>query len=330
MLGFLTLLWGIGALRLRTLPVPHVSLTRMAAGLSPPGGETMLDESHSSSSSRSTSSIGRDRLSNSSFLPAVLNYCLYTTCNTITNLFPLWVLGATIFGYYRPEVIKSYMHLVSPALALTMGFMGMTLTGNDFLRVLKEPRYILLGMASQFTIMPLLAATMAKTQQLPPELSAGLILVGCAPGGTASNLVTLIAKADVALSVTMTALSTMAASFMTPLMTSRLASQYVTVNQMELVKATVNVVLAPVTGGLLINKLQPKLSERLSGFTPSLSVLLVAFICGTISAMNAATLPANAVTLINSGFSLKVNNIYTQNNRFKPILILFNQSYFIG
>ena len=122
------------------------------------------------------------------------------TCDTITNLFPLWVLAATILGYIQPGLIRSYMHLVSPALALTMGFMGMTLTGNDFLRVLKQPQYVLLGMASQFTIMPLLASKMAKMQQLPSELSAGLILVGCAPGGTASNLVTLIAKADVALS----------------------------------------------------------------------------------------------------------------------------------
>ena len=197
-----------------------------------------------------------------------------------TQLFPLWVLASSLFGYFNPTAFNQYMHCVSPCLALTMGFMGMTLTGGDFLRVLSQPQYVLLGFLSQFTIMPLLAANIAKYQSLGPELSAGLILVGCAPGGTASNLVTLIARADVALSVTMTACSTIAASFMTPYLTSKLASQYVDVNRAALVRSTVDVVLAPVLGGLVLNKYIPKLTRPLSKVTPALSVLLVAFICG--------------------------------------------------
>ena len=167
----------------------RTAFIRRHAGLSPPGGSFEDNSNVIVSKHRQTRGI-----------LSVLGSCLLMTCDTITNLFPLWVLAATILGYIQPGLIRSYMHLVSPALALTMGFMGMTLTGNDFLRVLKQPQYVLLGMASQFTIMPLLASKMAKMQQLPSELSAGLILVGCAPGGTASNLVTLIAKADVALS----------------------------------------------------------------------------------------------------------------------------------
>ena len=174
-----------------------LSRNRLAAGLTPPGEDFPVG---SSSRRRRSSFPSKPHSRTKNVLLSVLSGCLQVTCDAVTNLFPLWVLGATIMGYFRPEGFKSYMHLVSPALALTMGFMGLTLTSNDFVRVLKEPQYVLLGMASQFTIMPLLAATMAKTQQLPSELSAGLILVGCAPGGTASNLVTLIAKADVALS----------------------------------------------------------------------------------------------------------------------------------
>ena len=140
------------------------------------------------------------------------------------------------------------MQYVSPSLSLTMGFMGLTLKGSDFLRVLAQPQYVLLGFLSQFTIMPLLAAKIAAVAGLSDKLSAGLILVGCAPGGTASNLVTLIAKADVALSVTMTACSTIAASFMTPFLISKLASQYVAIDKTALVKSTLEVVLAPVLG----------------------------------------------------------------------------------
>ena len=104
----------------------------------------------------------------------------------------------------------------------------------------------------------------------------------------------------------MTAFSTVAASLMTPFLTARLASQYVAINQGELVKATINVVLAPVMGGLLINKALPNTSKQISRFTPSFSVLLVAFICGTISAVNAASLPKQAIALINSGVSFQV------------------------
>ena len=107
----------------------------------------------------------------------------------------------------------------------------------------------------------------------------------------------------------MTAFSTMAASFMTPFLATKLAAQYVAVDQAELVRATVNVVLAPVTGGLFINKALPGLSKKLSRFTPSFSVLLVAFICGTISAVNAASLPPTAIALINSGISFQVTQI---------------------
>ena len=122
----------------------------------------------------------------------------------------------------------------------------------------------------------------------------GLILVGCAPGGTASNLVTMIAGADVALSVLMTAVSTVAAVVMTPLLTAWLAGSYVTVKASDLVLSTLQVVLTPILAGLTINTFAPQLSKTVSRYTPFLSVLLVSTICGTISASNSAVKIGNS------------------------------------
>ena len=114
----------------------------------------------------------------------------------------------------------------------------------------------------------------------------GLILVGCAPGGTASNLVTMIAQADLPLSVVMTAASTVAAVFMTPFLTAKLAGSYVVIKAMDLVMSSLNVVLAPVLAGLCLNSALPQLSQKIAKYTPFLSVLLVSMICGTVSATN--------------------------------------------
>jgi BASS family bile acid:Na+ symporter len=134
--------------------------------------------------------------------------------------------------------------------------------------------------------MPLTAVLCAKIFHLGPDLASGLILVGCAPGGTASNLVTMIAKADLALSILMTAASTIAAVVMTPLLITKLGGSIVKINPAYLVNSTLNVVLLPVFLGLVFNTKLPKLCSKLSTITPFLSVLLVALICGSVSAVN--------------------------------------------
>ena len=229
-----------------------------------------------------------------------------------TSLFPLFVLSFSLVGSKYPHALNWFAPYVTPALSLTMLSMGMTLTIDDFKRVIKEPKYILLGFLAQYTIMPLAAYQIAKFAKLGPALSSGLILVGCAPGGTASNLVTLIAQADVALSVVMTACSTMAAVLLTPWLTSRLAGSYVSIRSSDLVLSTLQVVLAPVAMGLLINTKLPRLSTAVSKWTPFLSVLFVSLICGSISSANAgvalgvsgAKLLASIAALHTTGFLL--------------------------
>jgi BASS family bile acid:Na+ symporter len=157
------------------------------------------------------------------------------------------------------------------------------------------PQWVLLGFVAQFSVMPLAGAAMAKLWGLGPDLASGLILVGCAPGGTASNLVALIAQADVALSVLMTMASTVAAIVMTPLLTSKLAGSYVEIKAADLVWSTLNVVLLPVTAGLALNSVAPKASKALAKYTPFLSVLFVSAICGAISAANSGAIALKSV-----------------------------------
>ena len=170
-----------------------------------------------------------------------------------TGLFPLLVLSSSLLGTKHPSSLTWFAPYVTPALSLTMLFMGMTLSIDDFRRVGSQPKFVLLGFLAQYVIMPLSAFVIARVAKLGPSLSSGLILVGCAPGGTASNLVTLIAQADVALSVVMTACSTLAAVVMTPWLTTRLAGSYVAIRSQDLVLSTMQVVLAPVATGLVIN-----------------------------------------------------------------------------
>jgi BASS family bile acid:Na+ symporter len=129
-------------------------------------------------------------------------------------LFPAWVVSAALLGLLQPQLLSWFQGpLIEAALGATMVCMGSTLSLQDFRGV--APINLLLGFLAQFSIMPAMACASAKIFGLPPAFAAGLILVGCCPGGTASNLVTLIAGADVALSVAMTACSTAAAAIMT-------------------------------------------------------------------------------------------------------------------
>ena len=208
-------------------------------------------------------------------------------------------------GFLKPTALAWLKgELVTFSLALTMLFMGMTLTVADFSRVLKNPRQVFLGFVCQFTIMPLLGLGVATLFGLPVPLAVGTILVACCPGGTASNLVTLIAKADVALSVLMTTVSTCAAPIMTPLLTSLLAGSLVPVAAGGLVLSTLQVVIAPVVLGLGINTYLPTLSARVSAFTPLLCVILVALICGSVIGQTASSLIAAGPALLGAVVSL--------------------------
>ena len=173
--------------------------------------------------------------------------------------------------------------------------MGMTLKTEDFTRVLSQNnetsiRAIPAGIACQYIIMPLAAFLIGSAVLLPqnPAAFLGLVLVGCSPGGTASNLVSLIAKADVALSVILTSLSTVMASVLTPLLVKVLVGSAVSISGWALSKATAQVVLAPVILGMVVREKLPKVADVVGVYASFAGVLLVSLLCGGVVAQNAA------------------------------------------
>jgi BASS family bile acid:Na+ symporter len=148
-----------------------------------------------------------------------------------------------------------FTSLFIPLLQLIMFAMGTTLSVADFTRVFKMPTGVLIGLVCQFTIMPLIGFGLARSFGLPPEIAAGLVLVGCSPSGLASNVMAFIAKANVAMSVTMTAFSTLLAPLLTPLLMSVLAGELVEIDVPKMMWSMTKIVLLPVLAGLVFHHL---------------------------------------------------------------------------
>ena len=218
----------------------------------------------------------------------------------LTLLFPLWMMLASAMALFWPEWLLPLNQgsVVVLTLAFVMLCMGLTLTFDDFRRIARMPRAVAIGFVAQYTIMPLLAWGIATRLDLPTYFAVGLILVGCCPGGTASNLVSYIAKADVVLSVVMTVCSTMAAVILTPLLTQLFAGKLVPVDTWMLFKQTLQVVILPVVLGVLLNHWVPQLVQRVMPVAPLLSVLGVCMICALVFAANADTILTHGAELI--------------------------------
>lgn len=187
---------------------------------------------------------------------------------------------------------------INPMLGLIMFGMGLTLSPKDFQIVLKHPRDILIGCFAQFTVMPLLAWLLTWAFSLPKELALGVILVGCCPGGTASNVITYLAKGDLALSVGMTATSTLLAPLLTPLMVWLLAGTMVDVDALGMLQSIVYVVIAPIAGGLLCQRFIPKATKAITPYLPAFSSVVIALVVGIIVAHNADRLLVGGMLVV--------------------------------
>ena len=223
----------------------------------------------------------------------------FTTLTTLTNAFPLWVLLGAVVGIINPPSVTWFKgEMITTALAVTMLGMGLTLELDDFFDAVRQPKQVALGVALQYTIMPTLGLAIGKVFPVHASVAVGLILVGCCPGGTASNVVTYLGKANVALSVVLTTVSTFLAAFMTPLMTKTLAGTIVPVDAIGLAKSTASVVLAPVIVGLLAKRFAPKLVRVVAPFCPLVAVATVALICASIIGSSASAILAAGPALL--------------------------------
>ncbi|WP_295016099.1 bile acid:sodium symporter family protein [uncultured Micrococcus sp.] len=214
------------------------------------------------------------------------------------TVFPLLILVAALVGFLAPETAKTLLPQVNLFLGIIMFGMGLTLTLPDFALVAKRPLPVLLGVVAQYAIMPLLGLAVALLLRLPPELAAGVILVGSAPGGTSSNVISYLARADTALSVAMTSVSTLLAPLLTPLLTLWLAGQYMVVDGAAMAASIVTIVLLPVLGGLVVRLLLHRLVDRLLPALPWVSVVFIALVVAAVVGNSAATvLSAGALVL---------------------------------
>ncbi|MCX7886051.1 MAG: bile acid:sodium symporter family protein [Verrucomicrobiae bacterium] len=230
---------------------------------------------------------------------------MHRTLTAVTNLFPLWVLAGGTLALLQPRWFTWFGgQWITWGLAVIMLGMGITLTVDDFRRVLKMPRAVAIGFAGQYLIMPLLGWSIAHLLKLPTAFAVGLILVSCCPGGTASNVVTYIARANVALSVLMTTCSTLAAVLMTPLLTKWLAGSYVPVDAWALFISTLQVVLIPVITGVTLNRYLPRLVTLVSPVAPLVSVATIVMICASIIGSSAQSLRQSGGQLLLAVFLL--------------------------
>jgi BASS family bile acid:Na+ symporter len=212
----------------------------------------------------------------------------------VTRLFPLWALLASSAALWRPEAFVPLRAAIVPLLGVVMFGMGMTLTPQSFVEVLRRPRIVALGVALQFTIMPLAAFLIGRSLNLSTELLAGLVLVGSCPGGTASNVITYLARGDVALSITLTTISTLLAVLATPALSWLYLQQVIDVPVGAMLLSVLKIVLVPVVLGVTVNRLIGRRLRPLERLFPMISVIAICLIIGIIVALNAGQLTAIA------------------------------------
>ncbi len=220
----------------------------------------------------------------------------------LTSLFPLWAILGSALAYAAPELFAGWKPAIVPLLGVVMFGMGMTLTWGSFAEVLRRPGIVMLGTLLQFLVMPLAAWLVARLLGLPPMIAAGLILVGSCPGGTASNVVCYLARGDVALSITLTTLSTLLAVVATPALTLLYAGAQVPVPAGLMIVSIAKIVLLPVAAGVVVNQLLGRHLNRLERLFPLVSVLAIVVIIAIIVALNHVHLalmgPAVAVAVV--------------------------------
>lgn len=210
------------------------------------------------------------------------------------TLFPLLVLLAGVAGLISPGTFTGAAEAVPYLLGVVMFCMGVTLTTPDLKGIARRPWAVGVGLAAQYVIMPALGWLIVKALGLPPELAAGVILVGCAPGGTASNVVTYLARGDVALSVSVTTISTTLAPLLTPPLTLLLAGEYLPVDAGSMVTDILKTVLLPVLAGLAVRLLAGRYVQRALPALPWLSALTISAIVSVVVAGSADAIKSAA------------------------------------
>lgn len=219
----------------------------------------------------------------------------------LTRFFPIWIVIFVGIALTNPEPFKTIPKIIPYLLGSVMLFMGLTMKLDDFKLVFKQPKNVIAGIILRYLIMPFVGFGVAHVLGLPPALAAGLILVGCCPSGTASNVMTFLSRGDTALSVTVSSFNTVLAPIITPAMFLLLAGSLVPVNAGAMLIDIAKMVLLPVGLGIAFNMMLPSLIAKVKPYLPGLSTLalLLIIIGGTaVSASRLATVAGIALLAV--------------------------------
>lgn len=215
----------------------------------------------------------------------------------VGNTFAIWVLLFAILAFYFPDHYRWLGAYIVPLLGIIMFGMGLTLSRQDFAEVFVRPGRVAVGVLGQFLIMPVLAWSLAYAFSLPPELAIGVILVGCCPGGTSSNVMTFLARGDLALSVAITSVSTLLAPIVTPALIYMLASQWLEVSASAMFWSIVQVVILPIALGVIVQSLLGEKIKAGVAALPLVSVVAIVAIVAAVVAGNQAKIATSGLLI---------------------------------
>ena len=202
--------------------------------------------------------------------------------------FTVIIFSAVSFAMYYPHYFLEWggyklSNLIIPLIQLIMFGMGTSMSVKDFAAVVKTPKGVVIGVLAQFIIMPTLGFILASVSGLPPEIAAGVVLIGCSPSGLASNVMSYLAKANLALSITITSITTLMAPFVTPLLMKLLAGELIEIEVTKMMWDITKMIIFPIAAGLIFNKILSGKSKWLDNAMPVLSMFGIAFIITIIT-----------------------------------------------
>jgi BASS family bile acid:Na+ symporter len=215
----------------------------------------------------------------------------------VGKTFPLWVLLFAALGFFVPHAFVPYKTWIAPLLGIVMFGMGLTLSTDDFRDVFRRPKDVAIGVVGHYLIMPGIAYLLAIGLRLPPEIAVGVILVGCCPSGTASNVMTFLSRGDVALGVSIGAVSTLIAPFATPALVSLLAGAWMHINTAALFTDIVQVVILPIALGIVAKTLFRRQAAASVKALPLVSTAAIVLIIAIIVALNQSKLLTNGLLM---------------------------------
>jgi len=215
----------------------------------------------------------------------------------VGKTFAIWVLLFAILAFFSPDQFRWIAPYIVPLLGIIMFGMGLTLSRKDFAEVFRRPGAVAVGVLGQFIIMPSLAWLLSVALQLPPEIAVGVILVGCCPGGTASNVMTFLARGDVALSVAITSVTTLLAPVVTPALIYLLASQWLDVSAAAMFWSILQVVVLPIALGIAAQSLLREKVKTCTELLPLVSVVAIVAIVAAVVAVSQQKIATTGLTI---------------------------------